>query len=175
MAVKPLVTWGDPELYRVSQAVTDFDQPELQQLIQDMRDTMHKAGGIGIAAPQIGVLQRVAIIGFEQSERYPNKTPIAEQVLINPRVEYLSDTTQANWEGCLSIPDMRGLVSRCDHIRYHYQDLLGQQHSEEAKGFHAVVVQHECDHLDGVIFPMRIDNLRDFGPQKIVSQREDYF
>lgn len=174
MAVKELVTWGDPNLYRQSESVDSSEWNILPELIGDLRDTMNAAGGIGIAAPQIGVLKKVAIIGFEKSDRYPGKEPIPETVLINPEIEILSNSVLGNWEGCLSVPGMRGYVERSDHISLRYQNIDGETVIRELTGFPSVVVQHECDHLDGVIFPMRISDFSRFGPEETVRGRPDY-
>jgi peptide deformylase len=124
---------------------------------------MKQEGGVGIAAPQIGVNKRMVIFGFESSARYPNEKPVPFTVLINPVIEYLSDETADGWEGCLSVPGLRGLVPRFRHIRYSGFDLEGNAFTREADGFHARIVQHECDHLDGILFPQRIKDMRFFG------------
>lgn len=154
---------GDPRLLQKSEAVTDFSSPDLQCLIQDMLDTMEDAQGAGLAAPQIGILQQVVIFGVEKNERYPDAEIIPRTVLINPKIEVLSNTTQSYWEGCLSIPGMRGLVDRPDHIRYSGFDQNGNVVEREVTGFHAIVVQHECDHLNGILYPMRMQDLSKFG------------
>ena len=154
---------GDPKLLQKSEVVVDFSNPDLKQLIIDLKDTMNEASGAGLAAPQIGVMQQVVIFGVEKNERYPDAEPVSLTVLINPVIEVLSDTTQSYWEGCLSIPGMRGLVERSDHIRYSGFDENGNQIEIEATGFHAIVVQHECDHLEGFLYPMRMKDMSKFG------------
>lgn len=163
MPIKPILKMGDPGLLQTSEAVTDFSSVELQNLIQDLFDTMEDAQGAGLAAPQIGFLQRVVIFGVEKNERYPDAESVPPTVLINPVIKVLSDTSQSYWEGCLSIPGMRGLVERPDHIRYSGFDQNGNPISVEATGFHAIVVQHECDHLDGVLYPMQMKDMSLFG------------
>jgi peptide deformylase len=154
---------GDPLLRRVATPVVQFDTRELQRLIADMRDTMHACDGAGLAAIQIGVLQRVVIFGVEHNPRYPDAAPVPFTVLINPVITPLGEEREEDWEGCLSVPGMRGLVPR--HARIHYRgfDSSGSVIDREAAGFHARVVQHECDHLDGILYPERIEDLRKFG------------
>ena len=154
---------GDPRLLQVSAPVTGFGTPELTRLLQDLRDTMAAESGAGIAAPQIGVLQRVVIFGFERNERYPDAEAVPFTVLCNPVVEPLSDALEDGWEGCLSVPGMRGVVPRWRDIRYAGYDENGQRFEREVTGFHARVVQHECDHLDGILYPRRIRDLTQFG------------
>lgn len=143
--------------------VSDFTSLELQQLLQDMQDTMKEKGGVGIAAPQIGVNLRVVIFGFEKSVRYPNEAPVPFTVLINPTIEILSNEFIDGWEGCLSVPGLRGLVPRYKKIKYSGFDENGNPFSRLVENFHARIVQHECDHLDGVLFPRRIKDLKYFG------------
>jgi peptide deformylase len=154
---------GDPRLLQVSQPVTEFGTPELAALLDDMFETMHAADGAGLAAPQIGVLLRVVIFGFEQNERYRDAPPIPPTVLINPRIEPLTDAIEEGWEGCLSVPGLRGVVPRVARLRYSGFDAQGAPFSREVEGFHARVVQHECDHLDGILYPMRIRDFSRFG------------
>jgi peptide deformylase len=155
---------GHPLLLERSHEVTQFNTKELQHLIQDLRDTMHAEEGAGIAAPQIGVLRRVVIFGVEKdNSRYPSRGEIPETVLINPVITPLDDTIDDGWEGCLSVPGMRGLVQRFSRVRYQGFDENGEKIDREVDGFHARVVQHECDHLDGILYPMRIKNMREFG------------
>ncbi len=163
MAVRPVLKMGDPLLLRVAEPVTAFDSTALQELITDMFDTMAAMNGAGLAAPQIGVSQRVVIFGVQANPRYPNVEPVPTTVLINPKIEILTGETDDMWEGCLSVPGMRGLVSRFTHLRYSGFDDKGRPLQREARGFHARVVQHECDHLDGVLYPMRIKDMRLFG------------
>jgi peptide deformylase len=163
MAIRPILKMGDPRLLQKSENVTDFSSAELKTLIQDLFETMQHAQGAGLAAPQIGVMQKVVIFGVEQNPRYPDAESVPPTVLINPQIEVLSDTTQSYWEGCLSIPGMRGLVERPDHIRYVGYNENGERVEKVATGFHAIVVQHECDHLDGYLYPMRMKNMSQFG------------
>jgi peptide deformylase len=161
--IRPILRMGDPRLLQVSQPVTDFGTPELEELLADMFETMHAADGAGLAAPQIGVLLRVVIFGYESIERYPDAPPIPPTVLINPAIEPLSQVMEDGWEGCLSVPGLRGMVPRHVRLRYSGQDVLGRHFTREVEGFHARVVQHECDHLDGILYPMRIRDLTKFG------------
>ena len=164
MTVQAILKMGDPRLLRVAQQVTHFATPELQQLIQDLRDTMKAANGAGIAAPQIGVDQQVVIFGSnERNPRYPDRPLVPPTVLINPVITPLSDAEENDWEGCLSVPGMRGLVPRWSQIRYTGFDQWGDPIERVAEGFHARVVQHECDHLWGKLYPMRVRDFRQFG------------
>jgi len=163
MAVHEILKMGDPRLLRVAQPVPAFDTPELHALIADMFDTMEAAGGVGLAAPQIGVDLQLVIFGFERSERYPDAPAVPRTVLLNPVITPLSDETAEVWEGCLSVPGLRGKVPRHLHIRYTGFDPSGRPIDREAEGFHARVVQHECDHLIGRLYPTRITDLTQFG------------
>ena len=163
MAVRPIMKMGEPVLYQVAKPVERFDTPELHQLIADMRDTMIAASGAGIAAPQIGVSLRVVIFEVRNNPRYPDAEPVPETVLINPVITPLSDEQEDGWEGCLSVPGMRGIVPRLAHLRYAGFDQFGKPFEREVTGFHARVVQHECDHLDGILYPFRIRDMHDFG------------
>jgi peptide deformylase len=154
---------GDPLLLQRSEAVTEFNTPVLDALIEDMFDTMRAANGAGLAAPQIGVLARVVIFGFEDNPRYPERPPVPLTVLINPEIEFLGEEREDDWEGCLSVPGLRGYVPRYLRIRYRGFDQHGNAMDREVDGFHARVVQHECDHLDGILYPQRIEDLRLFG------------
>jgi peptide deformylase len=154
---------GDPRLLERSREVERFDTPELHALIEDMQDTMRALSGAGLAAPQIGVQLRVVIFGFTSSPRYPDAEPVPFTVLINPQITPVGDETQEGWEGCLSVPGMRGLVPRHTQLRYRGLDQVGRPIDRTVRDFHARVVQHECDHLDGVLYPMRIRDLRNFG------------
>ena len=154
---------GDPTLLKKSEAVQDFASNELAILIEDLFETMAANQGAGLAAPQIGVLQNVVVFGIENNPRYPNAEDVPPTVLINPKIEVIGNSFQSYWEGCLSIPGMRGLVERPDHIIYRGFDAKGNQLEIEATGFHAVVVQHECDHLDGVLYPMKMKGMSQFG------------
>jgi peptide deformylase len=163
MAIRDILRMGDPRLLQVSAPVECFDTPELRLLIADMLETMLAASGAGLAAPQIGVLQRVVIFGGAPSPRYPDAEVVPYTVLINPSLEALDPEQQEDWEGCLSVPGMRGLVPRYQRLRYRGLDPLGQAIVRSVSGFHARVVQHEVDHLDGVLYPRRIRDLRNFG------------
>ncbi len=163
MAVREVLKMGDPRLLEVSRPVEPIDAEALAPLLADMWDTMAAENGAGLAAPQIGVMQRVVIFGYERNPRYPDAPPVPETVLINPEIEPLGDVREDGWEGCLSVPGMRGVVSRYRDIRYRGFDQHGNPIEREASGFHARVVQHECDHLDGILYPFRITDLRNFG------------
>jgi peptide deformylase len=163
MTVRRVLKMGDPLLFQVAEPVQDFNSPELHALVVDMFDTMAALNGAGLAAPQIGISQRVVIFGVEANPRYPEAEPVPTTVLVNPVIEFLTKETDEGWEGCLSVPGMRGLVSRCTHLRYSGFDQYGTAITREAHGFHARVVQHECDHLDGILYPMRLKDMRLFG------------
>ena len=163
MAIHNILKMGDPRLLRVAQPVLAFDTPELHALISDLFDTMEAANGAGLAAPQIGVDLQLVIFGFSKSERYPDAPPVPRTVLINPLIEPLSDQLEEGWEGCLSVPGLRGVVPRWSRIRYTGFDPLGRPIEREADGFHARVVQHECDHLTGTLYPMRVRDFSKFG------------
>jgi peptide deformylase len=161
--IREILRMGDPRLLRVSEPVTRFDTPELRQLLTDMFETMRAADGAGLAAPQIGVGLRVVVFGFESNARYPEADAVPETILINPVIEPLGDAMQDGWEGCLSVPGLRGLVPRFERVRYRGFDEGGVALEREVDGFHARVVQHECDHLDGILYPMRVRDFRTFG------------
>lgn len=163
MAVREILKMGDPRLLKTAEPVTAFDTPELHALIQDLKDTMAAAQGAGLAAPQIGVDLSVVIFGFGRSQRYPDAPPVPETVLINAIITPLSDAEEDGWEGCLSVPGLRGVVPRWARIRYQGFDVQGRAIDREAEGFHARVVQHECDHLIGTLYPMRVRDFRRFG------------
>ena len=163
MTVREILKMGDPRLLRVAQPVQHFDTPELHALIADMFDTMHAANGAGLAAPQIGIDLQLVIFGFKKTDRYPDAPPVPETVLINPVITPLSDVEEDGWEGCLSVPGLRGIVPRHARIRYTGFDPAGQRIDREADGFHARVVQHECDHLIGKLYPMRVRDFSKFG------------
>jgi len=154
---------GDPSLLQRSQEIDETELASLGPLIADMFETMAALSGAGLAAPQIGVFKRLVIFGVESNPRYPDAESVPTTVLINPQIDVLDDSVEAGWEGCLSVPGMRGLVHRPAHIRYRGIDQFGKPLDREANGFHARVVQHECDHLDGILYPMRIDDMRNFG------------
>jgi peptide deformylase len=163
MAIKPVLRIGDPRLLRRAEDVAAFNTPELHALLADMYDTMQALDGAGLAAPQIGVNLRVVIFGLQHNPRYPDAEPVPQTLLINPVITALSDELEEGWEGCLSVPDMRGLVPRFTAIRYQGFDPYGTAIDRSVKDFHARVVQHECDHLDGILYPTRIRDLRNFG------------
>ncbi len=150
-------------MLEVSEPVDISELASLRQLIEDMIDTMDAANGAGLAAPQIGVLKRIVIFGVEQNIRYPNAESVPFTIVANPVIEHLNEEKEYNWEGCLSVPGMRGLVGRSKRIRYTGLDLEGNPIDRTVKNFHACVVQHECDHLDGILYPMRIEDMRYFG------------
>ena len=154
---------GDPRLLQTAAPVVDFSTPELQGLIEDLLETMQAAGGAGLAAPQIGVGLQVVVFGFESSPRYPDAEPVPETILVNPLITPLDEEIEEGWEGCLSVPGMRGVVPRYRHIRYRGFDAHGEAIDRTVNGFHARVVQHECDHLDGVLYPMRMRDFTRFG------------
>ena len=161
--IRPVLRMGDPLLLEKSLPVSQFNSNELNELLQDMRDTMAHLNGAGLAAPQIGVLQRVVIFGVKSNPRYPDVEEVPDTVLINPVLEPLSDEVEEGWEGCLSVPGMRGLVPRWSRLRYSGFDESGKPFEREVDGFHARVVQHEVDHLDGILYPRRIRDLTKFG------------
>ena len=163
MAVREILKMGDARLLRVAQPVTAFDTPELRALIADMFDTMAAANGAGLAAPQIGVDLQLVIFGFERNQRYPDAPAVPKTVLINPVITPLDDAVEEGWEGCLSVPGLRGVVPRFSRIRYTGMDAEGRPIDREAEGFHARVVQHECDHLIGRLYPTRMTDLTKLG------------
>ncbi|MBM3373591.1 MAG: peptide deformylase [Betaproteobacteria bacterium] len=163
MAVRPVLRMGDPRLLQVSRPVDRFGTPELDDLLRDMEDTMRALDGAGLAAPQIGVALRVVIFGFSASPRYPEAEPVPYTVLVNPELEALSEELEEGWEGCLSVPGLRGWVPRLRRLRYRGFDARGQHIDRTVEGFHARVVQHECDHLDGILYPMRVRDFTRFG------------
>jgi len=163
MAIREVLKMGDPRLLALSEPVGEFGTPELDMLITDMQDTMRHLNGAGLAAPQIGVGLRVVIFGFEENPRYPDADPVPYTVLINPQLTPLGDTLDEGWEGCLSVPGMRGLVPRYRELRYTGFDAAGNPIDRTVKDFHARVVQHEVDHLDGILYPRRIRDLTQFG------------
>ncbi len=168
MAVREILKMGDPRLLRVAQPVTTFHTRELDALVSDLFDTMHAADGAGLAAPQIGVDLAVVIFGFEHNTRYPDAEAVPQTVLINPKIVHIGDVEEEGWEGCLSVPGLRGVVPRVAHIRYSGFDPRGEPIEREATGFHARVVQHECDHLIGVLYPMRVRDFRRFGYTEVL-------
>ncbi len=163
MAIKPVLKMGEPLLLQAAKPVDRFDTPELHALIEDMQDTMAALNGAGLAAPQIGVSLQVVIFGFEKNQRYPDADEVPFTVLLNPQLTPLSEEKEDGWEGCLSVPGMRGVVPRYAHLRYQGVDHYGKSIDRTVSGFHARVVQHECDHLQGILYPMRIRDFRLFG------------
>ena len=163
MTVREILKMGDERLLRIAQPITEFDTPELHLLVADMFDTMRAANGAGLAAPQVGVDLQLVIFGFAKSERYPEAPPVPQTVLINPTITPLSDEMEDGWEGCLSVPGLRAVVPRFARIRYRGFDAQGRAVEREAEGFHARVVQHECDHLIGKLYPMRVRDFTRFG------------
>ena len=163
MAVREILKMGDPRLLRVAQPVREFGTPQLRALIDDMFDTMAAARGVGLAAPQIGEDLQLVIFGVERSERYPDAPTVPTTVLLNPVITPLGDEMEEGWEGCLSVPGLRGVVPRYTRIRYSGFDPDGQPIEREAEGFHARVVQHECDHLIGRLYPTRMRDLTRLG------------
>jgi peptide deformylase len=163
MAVREILTMGNPLLYQRSEEINEFNTPELETLIQDMFDTMAANDGAGLAAPQVGVLKRLVIFSVDANPRYPDAETVPRTILINPEIEVIGDELESGWEGCLSIPGMRGVVRRPSAVKYSGYNEKGEHFSREVSGFHARVVQHECDHLDGVLYPMRIRDIREFG------------
>ena len=170
MAIRPVLKMGEPLLRSVAAPITRFDA-ELAALVADMDDTMRALSGAGIAAPQIGVSARVVIFELKDNPRYPHITPVPYTVLVNPIVAPLSDEQEEGWEGCLSVPGLRGLVPRYRRLRYRGFDQHGAPIDRTVEGFHARVVQHEVDHLDGILFPQRVRDLRDFGFEDALAGR----
>ena len=164
---------GDPRLLRVSRRVEKLDTPELHELIEDMKETMQALNGAGLAAPQIGVDLQVVIFGVDANPRYPEAEPVPHTVLINPELEPLGEELEEGWEGCLSVPGMRGLVPRYRRLRYRGVDQFGTAIDRSVEDFHARVVQHEVDHLLGILYPMRIEDMRNFGFTEELFPGED--
>ena len=161
--IREVLRMGDPRLLEVAKPVEAFGTPELLALIADLRDTMAHLDGAGLAAPQIGVGLRVVIFGVHSNPRYPDAEEVPDTVLVNPILTPIGSDEEEGWEGCLSVPGMRGVVPRYRHLRYRGFDAYGAEIDRTVTGFHARVVQHECDHLDGILYPMRIRNLANFG------------
>jgi peptide deformylase len=169
MPVREILKMGDPRLLRVAQPVRDFDTPQLHALIADMQETMRAANGAGLAAPQIGEDLQLVIFGTDApNPRYPDAPPVPRTVLVNPQITPLGDEEEEDWEGCLSVPGLRGVVPRWRRIRYSGFDEKGRRIEREAEGFHARVVQHECDHLAGKLYPMRVRDFSRFGFTEIL-------
>jgi peptide deformylase len=173
MAIREVLRMGDPRLLAVADPVVEFGTPELADLLADMQDTMRGLHGAGLAAPQIGIGLRVVIFGFEENSRYPEEDAVPFTVLINPQLTALGDSQDEGWEGCLSVPGMRGLVPRYRNLRYTGFDAQGNPIDRTVKDFHARVVQHEVDHLDGILYPRRIRDLTQFGFNDALFPGED--
>lgn len=173
MAIKTVLKMGDPVLLQKALEVKQFDTPELHALIQDMQDTMAHMSGAGIAAPQIGVSLRVVIFGVGANPRYPDAEQVPYTVLINPTLTPIGDAKEEGWEGCLSVPGLRGIVPRYQRLHYTGFDQYGKPIDRLVSGFHARVVQHECDHLDGILYPMRIQDLTKFGYTDVLFPNQD--
>jgi peptide deformylase len=173
MTVHEILKMGDPRLLRVAPPVLHFNTPELHALIADMFETMKAANGAGLAAPQIGVDLQLVIFGFNSNVRYPDAPPVPPTVLINPVITPLDDEQVNGWEGCLSVPGLRGVVPRLARIRYSGFDAQGQRIEREADGFHARVVQHECDHLIGRLYPTRMTDLTQLGFTSVLFPEMD--
>jgi peptide deformylase len=165
MSVRHILKMGEPLLFNIAQSVPseEIHSPTVQSLIQDMLDTMHAANGAGLAAPQIGVSQQIVVFGFEKNQRYPEELPVPQTILINPIITPLGDLQESGWEGCLSVPGQRGQVPRYLKIRYQGLNQYGDIIDRVVEGFHARVVQHECDHLIGILYPMRVKDFTQFG------------
>ena len=161
--IREVLKMGDLRLLEKSQPVKAFGTPQLGELIADMRDTMAHLNGAGLAAPQIGVPLRVVIFGLTRNPRYPDAEEVPDTVLVNPVITPLGEEMEEDWEGCLSVPGMRGVVPRFKKVRYQGFDESGNPIDRSVEGFHARVVQHECDHLDGILYPMRIHDMSQFG------------
>ncbi len=166
--IRAVLRMGDPRLWQVSAPVERFGTPELNALLVDMRDTMAALNGAGLAAPQIGVLQQVVIFGVERNPRYPDAEPVPYTELVNPVLTALAPEMEDGWEGCLSVPGLRGVVPRYAQLRYEGYDPQGRPIRREVSGFHARVVQHECDHLAGILYPMRIRDFTRFGFSEVL-------
>jgi peptide deformylase len=163
MPAKPVLKMGHPVLKQVAAAVERFGTRDLLELVEDMNDTMHAMNGAGLAAPQIGVSLRVVVFEVQRNPRYPDAEAVPHTVLVNPELTPLDDEMEDGWEGCLSVPGLRGLVPRYKRLRYRGYDAHGLPIDRTVEGFHARVVQHEVDHLDGILYPMRLRDLRDLG------------
>jgi peptide deformylase len=173
MAVKTVLRMGDPILLQQAQPVVKFNTPELHALIKDMQDTMQAMDGAGIAAPQIGVSLQVVIFGVGSNPRYPDAEYVPYTVLINPSLKFIGDEIEDGWEGCLSVPGLRGVVPRYTRLHYKGFDQFGEPIDRLVSDFHARVVQHECDHLNGILYPMRITDLSKFGYTDVIFPGQD--
>ncbi|MFC1665631.1 peptide deformylase, partial [Pseudomonadota bacterium] len=172
MSVREVLKMGDPLLYQRSVEVTEFDGKDLAKVLEDMFDTMEALDGVGLAAPQIGIPLRIVIFSVGQNPRYPDAESVPRTILINPIIEPQSVDLETGWEGCLSVPGMRGLVERHSSIIYSGYDETQRPIKREATGFHSRVVQHEVDHLDGIVYPMRIKDIRNFGYESVLFDRD---
>ena len=173
MAVQKVIKMGHPLLLQTAKNVEHFNTAELHNLLIDMKDTMSDLNGAGLAAPQIAVSLRIVIFGVNANTRYPDAEPVPETILINPEISILDEEKEPDWEGCLSIPHMRGLVPRYKSIKYHGYDENGVIIERVASGFHARVVQHEVDHLDGILYPQRIEDMKYFGFEDSLAEYSD--
>jgi len=173
MANREVLRMGDARLLRRAEEISAFDTAELGELLADMRDTMHAMNGVGLAAPQIGVNLRVVIFEVAGNPRYPEAEAVPQTVLINPLITPLKKDLEEDWEGCLSVPGLRGMVPRFTHIRYQGFDEHGEKIDRTVSDFHARVVQHECDHLDGILYPMRMRDLRKLGYTDVLFPGQD--
>ncbi len=173
MAVREVLRMGHPVLRQAAKPVQRLGTPELARLVQDMKDTMAHEDGAGLAAPQIGESVRVVIFGVTSNPRYPDAEEVPFTVLVNPVIEFLTEETEEGWEGCLSVPGLRGVVPRRTRLRYRGFDEAGRPIDRVAQGFHARVVQHECDHLDGILYPMRMTDMGLFGFTDVLFPGED--
>jgi len=173
MAIREVLRMGHPVLREKAKPVDRFGTPELRALFEDMKETMAAKNGAGLAAPQIGVSQRVVIFGVDHNPRYPDAEPVPFTVLVNPKLVMLTREVEEDWEGCLSVPGMRGVVPRYTKLRYSGFDIEGNPIERVAEGFHARVVQHECDHLDGILYPQRMTDMRTFGFTKELFPDEE--
>lgn len=171
MAVLPVLKMGAPSLAERSLEVTEFNTKQLDDLIEDLKDSMAAYGGVGIAAPQVGINQRIVLFGFEHNERYPNEKAVPFTILINPIITFLTEEKVEAWEGCLSVPGLRGKVPRYTKLHYVGVNEKGEKIDRIAEGFHACMVQHECDHLDGILYPQRITDMRNFGFEDVIWER----
>jgi len=173
MTVRTILRMGDPRLLRIAEPVREFDTPELHALVADMFETMRAVDGAGLAAPQIGVNLRLVIFGFGKLQRYPDAPAVPETVLINPVLQPLSDDMEEGFEGCLSVPGLRGSVPRYTRLHYEGVDQFGRPISRDVDAFHARVVQHEVDHLDGILYPMRVRDFSRFGYTEVMFPHLD--
>lgn len=173
MASREVLRMGDARLFRIAEKVDEFNTPELHALLADMRDTMHAMNGVGLAAPQIGVNLRVVIFEVAGNPRYPEAEAVPQTVLINPKITPLKNKMEEDWEGCLSVPGLRGMVPRYTQVRYQGFNELGEKIDRTVSDFHARVVQHECDHLDGILYPMRMRDLRKLGYTDVLFPGQD--